>query len=374
LFLWDTAARGGAFARREEPAIAANPVPAPCQDIAAELAQLQQQYADQSAAAAKLAGAPAWAAAAALGTLRSKIQDTQSQLDSCVKTQTSALTGTVVVMDASGEGAPAAQNATLWDLATTTSLEVAPIQAGAFGFADPLPAQPAITLQTTGDPTVNGLDFRSGPLPQPEAPDTRIEIVLAPETTISPEQLASVLAAFEWNTTIEAGSGGNVFGAPLTLNFGSLTAAFSQGLITLHGSGTLGGGLIPATTFVATMTVSLVASVAAKADTIIEVALSGQQPVTASLSAGGINLSALVGVVGFGIGPPVQAAISNWANENVSAAVLQGFAVAALPAHVGITLRKFTVDQSGIAFQPALGTIGTALSTWKPNPLPAEGN
>jgi hypothetical protein len=63
--------------------------------------------------------------------------------------------------------------------------------------------------------------------------------------------------------------------------------------------------------------------------------------------------------------------MSTWANEHVTQAVLESFALTALPAGVGITLRHAAVDETGIALQAALGTIGTALSTIQPDILPA---
>jgi hypothetical protein len=320
-------------------------------------------------------GSRPWVGLAQLGSLRAQIVALQAQLAECVKTHTAALTGTVVVMDASGAAGPLpAQNVTLWDLAASASKEVAGVQAGSFGFTGPVPAQPALTVQSSGDPNLTGLDFRSGALAAPVPEQPRLEIVIGPPITIGADEVNAALDKFQTlQLTTPANSGLNISGAPASLTFGSLTVKLSAGLITISGGGTVSGGPLPVqAAFTGTIMLALVPSGAPGADKLVEVVLAGQQPITATVAIGGINLSAaLVPLITQAIGQPVADSMSTWANENVTRAVLESFALTALPGGVGITLRHAAIDENGIALQAALGTIGTALSTIQPDILPA---
>src|SRR4029079_13312531 len=51
-------------------------------------------------------------------------------------------------------------------------------------------------------------------------------------------------------------------------------------------------------------------------------------------------------------------------------AVQRGFALAGLPPDVNLSIRKITVDGDGILFEPALGAVGTTLSTFAPPNIP----
>ena len=95
-------------------------VPSACQSLADLVASLEQQYTDSAAKAAGLSGAQAWSALGQLGSVLAQLTDARDRLDQCVKTNSAALIGNVIVMDASGAGAAAgAQTAILWELADT---------------------------------------------------------------------------------------------------------------------------------------------------------------------------------------------------------------------------------------------------------------
>ena len=290
-------------------------------------------------------------------------------------THSAAVTGTVVVIDVSGAAAPGAQAVTLWDITggVTAAHDVAPVQAGAFGLQGPVPAQAALTVQTTGQPDITGVDFRSGALVDPPGDaNPRIEIVLGPTIHISAAELSALASTIQpLNVQVPAFSASNPTPAPLALTCGGFGLTLSQGVVTLQGRGTIAGGFVGGES---PFTVSISAVFTPSADpqsaNLLDVALSGSQPISASIGGALAGLTALVGTLTDLLAPPVRQALSDEVNANVSAAVAGGLALAALPPGVRVSLRSLTIDETGIRYQPALGAIGTILSSFAGTPLP----
>ena len=109
-------------------------------------------------------------------------------------------------------------------------------------------------------------------------------------------------------------------------------------------------------------------SVSAKAAELVDIAQAGQSDVQV--------LSAAVGDVAVA-GMPVsliaelmRSALTGPLNQSLHDQIVRAIALAKLPPATTLTLRNFTIDPGGITFQPALGCVGTGLSTYQPTVIP----
>src|SRR5260370_17365323 len=147
-------------------------VPGDCQALADQVHSSEQQSAALAAKVGNAVGADAWSALAQLGALRAQLTSVRSALADCIKVHSAAVTGNVVLMDASGAAQFGSQMASLWDLTGNSPVqsEASPVQGAAFGFHGPVPARAAITLATTGIQHTTALPFNSCPFTTPPAP------------------------------------------------------------------------------------------------------------------------------------------------------------------------------------------------------------
>jgi hypothetical protein len=346
------------------------PVPTECQGLADQVAALDQQYAALAGQVSGQVGADAWTGLAQLGTLHGQLTDARRELDVCVRTHSAALTGNVVVMDASGGMSTGQQVATLWDLtgAGPVSRETAVVQGGSFGFQGPLPAIHAITLSTTGEPAVTGADFRSGPLQAGAAATQRFELVLGPLLTIGQADLDAWSAAFQPVTQSPTPT--------LSTTISAARATLASGVVTVVVNGTISGSVvnfpIPQTAFSASVTVGLFPSPDPAAAQLIDVALAGSNPVHVELSGSflGEALNHVSALIVPQLGDLLRTAIADWAHLQIPATVTDMLRLAQLPAGTTLTLRNVSIAGDGLRFQPALGAVGTALSTFQPTAIP----
>jgi hypothetical protein len=354
------------------------PVPSACQPLADQVATLKQQYSAAAAQAGTATGAEAWTALARAGTVLESLTAAEAALDACVKTHSAALTGTVVVIDA-GAGQPEGQSATLWDLTGPLPVagETTTVSAGAFGFQGPLPTAAAVTIRTTdGDATLTGADFRSGALASPIGGQSpRVEIVLGPTFRISVEELHTWASAFQ--PVVQ--QLGVPVGSPLSdlrVTVNAVDVALDQGTVTVIATGWIAGSVMqtpfPQTAVSAAVTLAVAPSLSPLADDVVTVDLAGTNPVVVQTSSA--FLGAVAGIVitllSRFIGDLVRAQVKDVLHELVPPAIARGLALAQLPPATTVSLRALTVDASGIGFEPAIGAIGTALSTFTPAPLP----
>ncbi len=357
------------------------PIPSNCQQFANQLATLTQQYEELAVTAKGTVGAEAWTRLAELGQLRRQVEEARAELDRCTQTYAAALTGTLTVLDASGKPPlDGAQTATLWDITGSGAVAraQAQVQAGAFGFEGPLPAQAAITIQTGGasDTNITGVDFRSGPLPDPLAGQVpHIEVVVGPELSVPASRLAGWAGSFAAVTQrltspaqqLDLGfTVSSIMAAP---SAGSLRVAVAGSI-----SGTSGGGLVtlPLTPVSATVVLSLQPSAAPQADDAVSVAIVDHVDVQASGSLLGFAqlFGAIAGLVQAFTGDMIQHAFSDWLHQVLPSFLAESLALPALPVGTAVSLRRLTVDEQGIHLQPVLGAIGTVLSTFQPVLLP----
>jgi hypothetical protein len=345
-------------------------VPQECQGLFDQVATLEQEYTTLATQVAGLVGGPAWTGLAQLGVKHRELDLVREDLAVCVKSHTAALTGNVVVMDASGTLPVGQQVATLWDFVggVLAARETSAVQAGAFGFQAPLSAEAAITVATIGDPAVTGPDFRSGPFQVGASPAPRVEMVIAPPITLTQADLDTWASGFQSTTqpvyeTLSA----TVSAVKGTLGAGAVTVGVNGTL-----AGALGNASLPQTTFSASVSFALFPSSDPSASEIVRVALAGTNPIRLELSGSllGELVDQLSSLVAPMLGELVRKALDDWAHQTIPAAAAEMLTLLQLPAGTTITLRSITINEAGISFQPALGTIGTTLSTFQPPSIP----
>ena len=353
-------------------------VPVACQALADQASTLEQQYSALAAQASQEAGSLAWQDLARLGALRQQLETAQAALDACVQANSAALTGILDVIDATGDAAQGTQIVTLWDVSGASAVPAgqAPVTSGAFRLKGPVPAKPALTVQTTGAAGfgLSGYDLRSGPLPDPlPAPPLRCEMVICPQVLVPPAAVQAWASSFK-AVNQQLGSPSSQTSVAVALS--SVAVTLTAGTITVTATGTLtgsiGGGLLPLnqTPFSASVPFSLTPSGSPEADEIVNFALVGSGPVINILGPGpAALLNSLISLFQPFVRDQLQNSLSPWAQQVMPAFVAAALALPQLPPATTITLRSLTVDESGITLQPVLGTIGTGLSTFKPAPL-----
>src|SRR5216683_2435581 len=313
-------------------------VPGDCQALADQVTSLEQQYTALAAKVGNAVGGDAWSGLAQLGALRAQLTSVRSALADCIKVHSAAVTGNVVLMDASGSAQVGSQMASLWDLTGNSPVqsEASPVQGAAFGFHGPVPARAAITVATTGIQQITGVDFNSGPLNNVPG-SLRIEVVIGPVLRMTQQHLNSWAAAFRPPPQ-------------------SLTPTLSATVDAVTAS--LSVGLFPSTSV--------------DGSAIVQVALAGASPVQVQLSESllGALVNTLAPLVTPIVGQLVRGALTDWVNRAIPAVTTQMLILLQLPPGVGVTIRSIAITPDAIAFQPLLGAIGTTLSTFHAPAVP----
>jgi hypothetical protein len=346
-------------------------VPAACQQWADQATNLDQQYTALATKVGGETGAPAWQDLAALGNLRSQLLDVESSLAQCVATNSAALQGVVVLIDATGDAAAGTQTATLWDL--TGDAPVAGAQAsvagGAFGLAGPVPPKSALTLQTTGaaGSNLNGYDFRSGLLETPLAQPLRCEMVICPQLLVPASALQDWASSF---VPVTQSFPVPAFQTVAMLTISSVTVALSTGSITINATGVISVTGLPSTPFSASLPLAVAPSGTPLADEIATLSVVGSGATLQFAGGPGDIISGLLNLFSGSIANQLPSSLHAWAQQSLPGLVATALALPDLPAGTTVTLRSVSVDSSGITIQPVLGAVGTGLSTYQPQPLP----
>ena len=116
-----------------------------------------------------LTGVDRWRAIQDLGVIRQQIAEQQAQLDACQALHVGDVPIEVVVFDLPGDSGPN-RIARLWRMTPPDQSvkQTASVTAGATAMTIPSGDDRqrfGLTIEETDHPTVNGPDFRSGPLP-----------------------------------------------------------------------------------------------------------------------------------------------------------------------------------------------------------------
>jgi hypothetical protein len=94
------------------------------------------------------------------------------------------------------------------------------------------------------------------------------------------------------------------------------------------------------------------------------------EPVFEVLGGAGGVLSSLVNGLRGMLAPLFADQVRNAARKQLPALLTKSLVLPALPVGVTVSLRKLSIDATGISFQSALGAIGTVLSTFHPPAIP----
>jgi len=348
------------------------PVPQACQPIADQITVLEAQEQQLRAQLPNLVGEAAWAALANLGQLRQQLDQAHAALDECIRANSAALQATVAVIDVGPAGAAPARIASLWEItpAGPTQRETATVNGGAFAFTGPLPAAFGLTVATTGDPTILGPDFRSPSLTAASLPPegaVRIEFVLGPLVRFEQSDLARLAAAFP-PTPAHISAGAVVADLSVT----AVEAALTDGGIVARASGQVeirALGVVDRGPFSASGTLRVVPTAAPGVLDLVDlVTVSDVQ----------VQLPGIAGTFVDTILPLIRGMLSNLLIDQLRAvlraelptAINGAFVLAGLPPDVVVSIRRLSITASAIEFQPALGALGTTLSTFTPPAIP----
>ncbi len=349
------------------------PVPQACQVLADETAALEVQEQQLRAQLPTLSGAAAWAALAELGQIRLDLGRKRADLDDCIRQNSAALQAALVVIDVGPGGAPAARVASLWEISPAGSAqrEAATVSADAFSFAGPLPATLGLTVATAGDPTILGPDFRSAALTVASLPPQgtlRVETVLGPLLRFEQADVARLAASFP-PTTTHVGAGA----VEADLSITSVDATLTNGAIVARASGQVEVsalvGVVDRGPFSASGTLRLVPTGVPGVSDLIDLL---------SVSAIEVQLPGIAGAYVDSVMPLIRTFVEELLTDHLRAilrdelpaAVNRAFVLAELPPDVVVSVRRLSVDPTAIVFQPALGALGTTLSTFTPPAIP----
>jgi hypothetical protein len=216
--------------------------PSECQHIVDKIATLRAEEKDKLDLIQRLSGVDKWKAMEDLGTLRAQIAEQQVLLAECDKQHADDLKTQIDVIDLSCNSGNQ-RIGRVWQLTAAGQAvnQTATVQDGSVTFAGILGTARqsfGITVEQVDRPTVNGPDFRSGPLPtivDPEAgdPAKRIEIVILNPIVVTGETLSQAAPPLPIQSSFPAGAVGTIDIAVNTLQF-----MISKGDVSLSASGT----------------------------------------------------------------------------------------------------------------------------------------
>jgi hypothetical protein len=225
------------------------PIPPECQPIADAIAELSVQEQNARDALPGLTGIDKWKKMQEIGTLRQQIAEQQALLANCEKQHAGDLETTVVIIDLPGNSGPN-RIARAWQLTSDGQVvkQTVTVQNGVANLLGILGAARqsfGITIEETDHPTVNGPDFRSGPLPvavSPNNPDPigRIEIVILDPILITAEAITQAAPALPISLSFSAGPVGTV-----TFSITDLRVDVGSGTVSLFAAGTVSGASFP---------------------------------------------------------------------------------------------------------------------------------
>jgi len=348
-----------------------------CQPIADQITALNAQEQAKRDSIAALAGVDKWKAMQDLGTIRQQIAEQQGLLADCEKQHSDDLTTEVVVFDLPGNSGPN-RIARAWQLTSAGQAvkQTATIQNGTVTLSGILGSNRqsfGITIEGTDHPTVNGPDFRSGPLPAflragEQDPAGRIEIVILSPIVISADSLEQAAPALPIQIPFPAGPAGTV-----TVSVTALQVTISGGNVSLTASGTASVPAAPPFSFAQTspftfaQTLHIAPAFGIAPGVILEL-LPGTAPV--------FSVSGLVGTVVQNIAPLLSSSLlaataqplMALLNKLVAGRVATVLGLPALPSGSVLSIRELTTDNDSLTITPVLGAFGTALSTFQPSP------
>jgi hypothetical protein len=339
------------------------PIPTQCQALASQVSALEATAQTLRADAQTVSGTAAWQKLAQLGLAMQELDRKRADLAACIAAHTGDVAFEVAFIDPLGVGVTGDRVAHLWDVSVSppVRLDSVPVEAGSFEFSGPMPTG-NIAVAVEAEAATAGPDFRSGPMPLPAAGSSqRIEIVIGPVVKVTPDDLTRWLSKVSFDARrIDTGVG------TLEVTATSIAAALAADTVTLSGVGTMSMiGTTQPSPFSASVSVGLVPSTTPAALMPLEPKKLGNPDVRVGgpLSVFGYALNA---ALGFGLWDVVLNQIREIARVEVTEATAKVLSLAELPPDTTLSLRSVTIDPTGITFQPMIGALGTALSTYQP--------
>lgn len=348
------------------------PIPEACQGLSDEVTALEATDASLRGKLATLVGADAWAALVQSGQNRIDLEQKRSDLSTCVRQHSAAVQANFVLMDLRPSANEANRVATLWQVGQSglAQLETTPISSNLFSFKGPLPPQFAITILTTGEGEVGGPDFRSSTLVLSEVGTTpvRVEVVLSPQVHIQAADLSRLIASSFSRIDKHIDTGG-IFSADLSVLTADATLKPGGVEVQVTGQIEVHQPLSPSqiNPFIASATLSIAPTATPASMDIFEVIRVSEAKI--EVTGNTLFAAVLSSVRGF-VTDLLVAQLQNAIGHQLSAAISRRLLLATMPEGVTLSLRKLQIDPTSITFQPALGAVGTALSTFRPPVIP----
>ena len=347
-------------------------VPPPCQALADNVSVLDAREQSLRAQAATLVGPAAWAALAELGQVRLQLDDARVALDQCVRQHSATLqVSLAVIYDGGMPASP--RTATLWEMTNgggALQQDAAPLVNESFIFTEPLPPSFAVTVGPTGDGTPTGCDFRSPALFPDQVPadgTLRLEIVRGPTIRWRQSDVARLAAAFSPTTSQFSGPGGqlrlDVQRVDATLSDAGIRAR-AWGQITVTALGVPQSG-----PFTASATLHVVGTTSPGTADPVSVSPITDLELQLPPLVGGL-LGPMASLVHDQLSSQLTTQVRAFFRAELPVAIGRTFALTTLPPGAVVSVSNVVLDATAMQFEPAIGVIGTALSTYSPSVLP----
>jgi hypothetical protein len=361
-------------------------VPQQCQAKADLVASLKQKYnalADQVNATT---GRDVWPLLAQLADVNQQLTAAQIDLQTCITnvatgftgtydaTSGPAVTGEVVIIDATTSVLMGARHTSLWELTDSGLVERETCSVGdaGLGFNTPLPAAAAVTVamdQGLGTPNTEPVVFfRSGLLDRPHSP-LRLEAVLGPQIKIAARTIDGWLTSLlPFDVPLRA----QLVDSVVTIT--ALSTAFEPGVVGVAVRGSLSGSA---------WGISLAGneiSGTLRCDVTPDTAADGRYAMALHNVDGGSTLHVTGSFLAMFADNLLALAIPllegtildqvrSWLDAVVSPAVCSSMLLPGLQPDVTITITDCQIDETGISMAPALGAVGNVLTTYDPPPI-----
>jgi hypothetical protein len=248
-----------------------------------------------------------------------------------------------------------------------TLTETVPLEGVGFSFAGPIPADTLGITVTAAELTPSkGPEFRSGAVtaPPPADPRLRLEAVIGPTVTLTDEDISRWLAgATVPSQQIDVAGLGTV-----EVNVGSVGGTIVPSGLQLTAAGTMSvpAVMIQNSPFSASAGVGLVPSTSP--DALLPVDLTIVAPPAVELAGPLAAFGAALNLaISAGLFDPVLAQLRPIVDRELRGMVSGAFSLLDLPTAT-LSVREIAIEPPAITFQPALGAVGTALSTFHPGP------
>jgi hypothetical protein len=347
-----------------------------CADLAAEVQALEAAERSAREELAGMVGAAAWDALAHLAEVRHDLADTRTSLEECLAGHAAPWRIHFAVVHEAPPPLPTGRVAQLYEPGLTSPTTQSRLAHGLFSFDGAVPTRFVVLVSSEGLPDITGPDFRTGLIDATAVDGThplRAEVVIGPEIEITSGDVARWAGAIQLPLQTDVSSTTSGQSAHITLRM--LAATLGTGTLELSGNGTVDwtAGLgfdLPSSPFTVTLSVAVHLPAAATA----------VEPFQLSVVAGpDVQVSGLPGaLVAFGL-PLVRASLEAMFVEQVQNALEQGvralvagaFALENLPQDVTLCIRSLRAGDRTLTFQPAIGAMGTQLSTFAAPVIPA---